>query len=39
MIGGLLIQHLVDPDQAPTATDITAGLRTLATLLPADGGT
>ncbi|MFX0579789.1 TetR/AcrR family transcriptional regulator [Nocardia nepalensis] len=34
MIGGLLIQHLVDPDHAPTATDITAGLHILATLLP-----
>jgi len=33
MIGGLLIQHLVDPDHAPTAADITAGLHTLATLL------
>ncbi|MEV6137321.1 TetR/AcrR family transcriptional regulator [Nocardia sp. NPDC051990] len=37
MLGGLLTQHLVDPEHAPTATDITAGLRTLATLLsPAD---
>lgn len=33
MIGGLLAQHLVDPDHAPTAADITAGLRSLATLL------
>ncbi|WP_063046028.1 TetR/AcrR family transcriptional regulator [Nocardia pseudovaccinii] len=38
MIGGLLIQHLIDPANAPTATDITAGLHTLATLLPTDGG-
>ena len=33
MIGGLLAQHLVDPDHAPSAADITAGLRSLATLL------
>ncbi|MFQ6326481.1 TetR/AcrR family transcriptional regulator [Nocardia sp. CWNU-33] len=32
MIGGLLVQWLVDPDHAPTAADITTGLRTLATL-------
>ncbi|MEV6556271.1 TetR/AcrR family transcriptional regulator [Nocardia sp. NPDC051756] len=29
MIGGLLIQWLVDPDNAPTAETLTAGLRTL----------
>lgn len=39
MIGGLLIQHLVDPENAPTAADITAGLRTLGALLPAESDT
>lgn len=34
MIGGLLVQHLVDPEHAPTAADITTGLRTLAALVP-----
>ncbi|WP_433682394.1 TetR/AcrR family transcriptional regulator [Nocardia sp. CA-119907] len=33
MIGGLLVQHLVDPEHAPTAADITTGLRTLAALV------
>ncbi|WP_433730800.1 TetR/AcrR family transcriptional regulator [Nocardia sp. CA-129566] len=33
MIGGLLAQHLVDPQHAPTAADITAGLRALAALV------
>lgn len=32
MIGGLLAQHLVDPDNAPTAADIISGLRALAQL-------
>ncbi|PXX65083.1 TetR family transcriptional regulator [Nocardia tenerifensis] len=30
MIGGLLIQWLIDPDNAPSAATIAAGLRTLA---------
>jgi hypothetical protein len=30
LIGGLLLQWLVDPDHAPTATDITTGLHNLA---------
>ncbi|MEU0501565.1 TetR/AcrR family transcriptional regulator [Nocardia sp. NPDC005998] len=34
MIGGLLVQHLVDPDHAPTAADITTGLRAIAAFLP-----
>ncbi len=37
LVGGLLLQHLVDSEHAPTATEITAGLRALAALLtPAD---
>lgn len=34
LIGGLLIQWLIDPSHAPSATEITAGIRTLAPLLP-----
>ncbi|WP_297628959.1 TetR/AcrR family transcriptional regulator [Nocardia sp.] len=32
LIGGLLIQWLVDPENAPTASDITAGLKALNAL-------
>ncbi|AYF75770.1 TetR/AcrR family transcriptional regulator [Nocardia yunnanensis] len=32
LIGGLLVQHLIDPAHAPSAEDLTAGLRALAAL-------
>ncbi|GAB2538918.1 TetR/AcrR family transcriptional regulator [Nocardia heshunensis] len=32
LIGGLLVQHLIDPDHAPTASDLATGLRALADL-------
>lgn len=32
LIGGLLIQWLIDPEHAPTAADITAGLKALTAL-------
>ncbi|MFE3187824.1 TetR/AcrR family transcriptional regulator [Nocardia sp. NPDC059240] len=32
LIGGLLVQYLIDPDHAPTPQDLTTGLRALADL-------
>ncbi|WP_067821470.1 TetR/AcrR family transcriptional regulator [Nocardia inohanensis] len=33
LIGGLLVQYLIEPQRAPTAGDLTAGIRGLARLL------
>jgi hypothetical protein len=33
-VSGLMMQHLTDPESAPTADEVLAGLRALATYLP-----
>ncbi|MFB7291132.1 TetR/AcrR family transcriptional regulator [Actinacidiphila glaucinigra] len=37
LVSGLMIQHLTDPESAPTADEVLAGLRALATYLPEEG--
>ncbi|WP_406380397.1 TetR/AcrR family transcriptional regulator [Streptomyces sp. NBC_01618] len=34
LVSGLMMQHLTDPESAPTADEVLAGLRALATYLP-----
>ncbi|OCC09695.1 TetR/AcrR family transcriptional regulator [Streptomyces sp. PTY087I2] len=34
LVSGLMMQHLTDPESAPTADEVLAGLRALATALP-----
>ncbi|RFU83040.1 TetR/AcrR family transcriptional regulator [Streptomyces triticagri] len=36
LVSGLMMQHLTDPDAAPTADEVLAGLRALAAHLPED---
>ncbi|MET9879766.1 TetR family transcriptional regulator [Actinacidiphila glaucinigra] len=37
LVSGLMIQHLTDPESAPTAEEVLAGLRALATYLSEEG--
>ncbi|SNR42795.1 TetR/AcrR family transcriptional regulator [Actinomadura mexicana] len=34
LVSGMMMQHLTDPESAPTADEVLAGLRALATYLP-----
>ncbi|MFI6528929.1 hypothetical protein [Streptomyces uncialis] len=34
LVSGLMMQHLTDPDSAPTADEVLEGLRALAAHLP-----
>ncbi|WP_228989234.1 TetR/AcrR family transcriptional regulator [Streptomyces sp. DH8] len=38
LVGGLMMQHLTDPENAPTADEVLEGLRALAAHLPEKGG-
>lgn len=34
LLSGLMMQHITDPESAPTATEVLAGIRALAARLP-----
>ncbi|MEU3255359.1 TetR family transcriptional regulator [Streptomyces sp. NPDC006997] len=38
LVSGLMMQHLTDPESAPSADEVLAGLRALAAYLPAQEG-